>query len=235
MQSRHCNGQERIVIIKDADKHFREKQDKHPGSSGINERGQSNKTDCLFHIIVSFGAVIIAQNRRRAVGNGKHRRIQYLPHGVDNCHGGNVNISAEGAQHPVTCNLHQTVGTLHNEAGTSQTHNIQYAPLSKGRLPFQADTKLRPFARKKTHHKNSGQNLRANRRKGGSPDAEMKDKNKNRVQHNIGNRSEKDSGHAHICKALRVDEGIHPKRHHGKHGSHQINAHIGHGIGKGCP
>ena len=64
------------------------------------------------------------------------------------------------------------------------------------------------------------------RGEGGSPHAHIQDKNKNRIQNDIGNRSQQNGHHSDFAKSLGIDKAVHPKTHHNKKAAEQINRDI---------
>ena len=64
-------------------------------------------------------------------------------------------------------------------------------------------------------------------------DAHVKEEDKYRVQDDVHNRPQPHRHHAHLSKSLGVDEGVHPQADHHKEGAHQVDGHIGVGVGVG--
>jgi len=85
---------------------------------------------------------------------------------------------------------------------------------------------LAPFAKEKRHNPNAGSPLRDD----GSPsrplDAHVKGEDKERVEGDIQNRTDKNRKHTRHRFALSSDKKIHPQSQHDENGANRVNLHV---------
>lgn len=88
------------------------------GVTGVRSKIETNlrhKANGLFHQRIFSRAVIITDNRRRAIGHRHHRRLSNFPDGINHRHNADIKVAAVNRKHGITCNLHQSVGEGHDK------------------------------------------------------------------------------------------------------------------------
>ncbi len=69
-------------------------------------------------------AVIIADDRRRAFGDGVDRGFNHLAYAGNDGHDGDIKIAAGDGQYVITADGYNTVGQLHDESGCAEADDV---------------------------------------------------------------------------------------------------------------
>ena len=219
-------------MVEDHDERRGEQRDQPPDEQRIAEAQLGHEPDGPPHPGHVAGAVIVADDRRGAVGEGHDGGLGDLPHRVDDGHDTDVKVAAEGAQGGVAGHLHQAVGKGHDKAGSAQGDDAPdagpvgvKAPDLQPQLGFGAGQEPQHPHRRKPLGEHGGN--------GRAPHAQPAGIDEDGVQHDVGGGAQQYREHADTGKALAVDVGVQPQGGHDKDGAQQINGQVIGGIAVG--
>ena len=116
VDSGNSGRDKRGVIIEDANKEFREGQQKNPDGRQQNKPGNRGEFYAAAHAPVLFGAVVIPHNRLGGTGEPIDRHAGDFTHGINNRHDAYIKVAAKSLQGCIADNLYAAVGHGHDKA-----------------------------------------------------------------------------------------------------------------------
>lgn len=215
--------------VEEMDKKLRSDKQKRPDRTGEDHTARSHEADSFLDPLVLSGPIVESDDRLGSVCQAVDRHGDDFPDRIDDRHDTYIEVSAVPGKHCIAHDLNRSVCNGHDESGKAKARD----------LPDQLSIQLHVFSVQPEQNVISPQEAEdVDRRNALGNDGScrrtiythMKDKNKDRVQDDIQDRTDQHGKHPHLAKSLGIDEVVHAKAHHHKEGSCQIDEQIGLGI-----
>ncbi len=222
----------------DRDKRLGHDPGYHKHNGGKAQTQQQDIFFCLPDPVYGFGAVIVAEDCLGPAGDSQHGSGDQHHIALYDGSAGDQHIpffsAAVFLQGGVEDNEDHAVSRQDQERRNAQRQDPSYDHRRKNLFPQKRNAYRNLFPDKEEKGKAAGGKLGDHSGNGSACHIHVKTKDKQRIQHNVGQGADEDCDHACCGKPLAGDEIVQPYCHQGEKGAGCVNSQVSVCVRKGC-